>query len=108
VYGVEGTARAAPSTRQFHLIHDTSQQQYWLTIPEAVSKVICSDDGRRNRPKPVQQTRNKEIKNSYILLVVIYNYTSDARTHEHQIWSINVSAVSVYFNKHRASDVKWF
>jgi hypothetical protein len=27
---------------QFHLIHDTSQQQYWLTtIPEAVSTVMC-------------------------------------------------------------------
>jgi hypothetical protein len=28
--------------RQFHLIHDTSQQQYWLTVPEAVSTVIGS------------------------------------------------------------------
>jgi hypothetical protein len=27
---------------QFHLIHDTSQQQYWLTIPEAVYTVMCS------------------------------------------------------------------
>jgi hypothetical protein len=26
----------------FHFIHDTNQQQYWLTIPEAVSTVICS------------------------------------------------------------------
>jgi hypothetical protein len=25
---------------QFHIIHDTSLQQYWLTIPEAVSTVV--------------------------------------------------------------------
>jgi hypothetical protein len=28
--------------RQFHLIHDTSQQQYLLTIHEAVSAVMRS------------------------------------------------------------------
>jgi hypothetical protein len=33
----------------------------------------------------VEQTRNKQIKNSCILLVVIDNYTSDARTHECQM-----------------------
>ena len=27
---------------QFHLIHDSSQQQYWSTIPEAVCTVMCS------------------------------------------------------------------
>jgi hypothetical protein len=27
---------------QFHLIHDTSQLQCWLTIPKAVSTVMCS------------------------------------------------------------------
>ena len=26
----------------FHLIHDSSKQQYWLTIPEAVCTVLCS------------------------------------------------------------------
>jgi len=26
----------------FHLIHDTSLQQYWLTIPEAECTVMCS------------------------------------------------------------------
>ena len=26
----------------FHLIHDSSKQQYWLTIPEAVCTVMCS------------------------------------------------------------------
>jgi hypothetical protein len=26
----------------FHLINDTSQQQYWLTIPEAANTVMCS------------------------------------------------------------------
>ena len=25
-----------------HLIHDSSKQQYWLTIPEAVCTVMCS------------------------------------------------------------------
>jgi len=28
--------------RQFHLIHDTSLQQYWLTIPVAECTVMCS------------------------------------------------------------------
>jgi len=32
--GYDGTA--------FHLIHDSSQQQYWLTIPEAVCTFLCS------------------------------------------------------------------
>jgi hypothetical protein len=27
---------------QFHLIHDTNQQQYRWTIPEAVNTVVCS------------------------------------------------------------------
>ena len=27
---------------QFHLIHGSSKQQYWLTIPEAVCTVLCS------------------------------------------------------------------
>ena len=27
---------------EFHLIHDSSKQQYWLTIPEAVCTVMCS------------------------------------------------------------------
>jgi len=27
---------------EFHLIHDTSLQQYWLTIPEAECTVMCS------------------------------------------------------------------
>ena len=27
---------------QFHLIHGSSKQQYWLTIPEAVCTVVCS------------------------------------------------------------------
>ena len=27
---------------QFHLIHDSSKQQYWLTIPESVCTVVCS------------------------------------------------------------------
>jgi len=26
----------------FHLIHDSSKQQYWLTVPEAVRTVTCS------------------------------------------------------------------
>jgi hypothetical protein len=30
------------SKRQFHLTHDTSLQQYWLTIPEAEGTVMCS------------------------------------------------------------------
>jgi hypothetical protein len=30
------------NSKEFHLIHDTSQQQYWLTIPEAVSTVMSS------------------------------------------------------------------
>jgi len=25
-----------------HLIHDTSKQQYWLTIPKAVCTIVCS------------------------------------------------------------------
>jgi hypothetical protein len=29
-------------TEEFHLIHDTSQQQYRWTIPEAVNTVMCS------------------------------------------------------------------
>ena len=27
---------------EFHLIHDSSKQQYWLTMPEAVCTVRCS------------------------------------------------------------------
>ena len=27
---------------EFHLIHDSSKQQYWLTIPEVVCTVMCS------------------------------------------------------------------
>jgi hypothetical protein len=56
------------------LIHDTSHKQYRWTIPEAVNTVCAPDDGRRSHPKHVEQTRNKQIKNSCILLVVIYNY----------------------------------
>jgi len=26
---------------QFHLIHDTSRQEYWWTLPEAVNTVMC-------------------------------------------------------------------
>jgi hypothetical protein len=37
--------------RQFHLIHDTSQQQYWLTIPKAVSTVMCFWWWARESPK---------------------------------------------------------
>ena len=33
-HGWDGTA--------CHLVHDTSKQQYWLTIPEAVCAVLCS------------------------------------------------------------------
>jgi len=28
--------------RWYHLIHGSSKQQYWLTIPEAVCTVMCS------------------------------------------------------------------
>ena len=27
---------------EYHLIHDSSKQQYWLTITEAVCTVMCS------------------------------------------------------------------
>jgi len=30
------------SELQFHLIQNTSLQQYWLTIPESVHTVMCS------------------------------------------------------------------
>jgi len=49
---------------QFHLMHDTSQQQYRWTISEAV-EWNAPDDGRKHRP--------------------IHNYISDVRTHEIQI-----------------------
>jgi len=32
--GLDGT--------QFNLIHGSSKQQYWLTVPEAVCTVTCS------------------------------------------------------------------
>jgi hypothetical protein len=39
----------------FHLIHDSSKQQYRLTIPEAVCTVSAPDDGRKNRLKHVER-----------------------------------------------------
>ena len=58
---------------KFHLIHDTS-------LP---------DDGRRHRMKHVELINNKYInQNSCILLVIIYNYTNDAQTHERQYRTI--------------------
>jgi hypothetical protein len=64
---------------EMELIHDTSHQQYRWTILEAVYIVCAPDDGRKSRPKHVQQTRNKQIINRCILLVVMYNKTTDAR-----------------------------
>jgi len=43
----------------FHLVHDTSRQQYWWTISEAVNTVNSTDDGRKHRPKHVELIRNK-------------------------------------------------
>jgi len=43
----------------FHPIHDTSLQQYWLTIPEANVQLCAPDDGRTNRPKHVEHFRNR-------------------------------------------------
>jgi hypothetical protein len=59
-------------------------------------QLYAPDDGRRNRPKHVEHTRNKYIKNSCILLVVISNYTNDARTHEHQ--NLNLSIMNTKHN----------
>ena len=41
----------------FHLIHDSSEQQCWLTVPEAICSLqLCApDDGRRNRLKHVER-----------------------------------------------------
>ena len=41
---------------KFHLIHDTSLQQYWLTMKLNV-QLCAPDDGRRNRPKRVEPFR---------------------------------------------------
>ena len=35
--GLDGT-----DCSSLHLIHDTSKQQYWLTVPEALCTVMCS------------------------------------------------------------------
>jgi hypothetical protein len=43
------------------------------------------EDGRRHPLKHVEQTINKLLKNSCIMLVVIHNYTKDARKHECQM-----------------------
>jgi hypothetical protein len=70
---------------EMELTSVSSQHKYRWTVPEAVNRILYApDDGRKSRPKGVDQTRKKQIKNSCILLVVIYNYTSDAGTHERQ------------------------
>ena len=62
---------------QFHLILDTSRQQYRWTISEAVNSVKCSWRWEKTSPETWKPIRNKEIsQNNCILLVVIYNCLS--------------------------------
>jgi len=63
----------------FHLSHGTSQQQYWLTIPEASVQLCAPDDGRRNRPKHVELFRN----NKKYLHIFGYNYKIILTMHGH-------------------------
>jgi hypothetical protein len=58
----------------FHLIHDSSQQQYCLTIRGAVCIVLCSWWWEEERPETCRAS--VEINKLRILLVVIWNYGS--------------------------------
>jgi hypothetical protein len=40
--GEDGGEWTRWNSMEFHFINDSSQKQYWLTIPEAVSTVMCS------------------------------------------------------------------
>ena len=56
-------AKTTPETCRtaFQLIHDTSRQRLEEILPDAVNTVKCSDDGRKQRPKHVELTRNNKL-----------------------------------------------
>ena len=60
----------------FHLIHDTSRQQYRWTISEAVNTVKCSWWWAKTSPATCRADYKYINQSSCILLVVIYNLHS--------------------------------
>jgi hypothetical protein len=69
---------------EFHLIPDTSWQQYWWTLSEAVNTKF-SWWWAKTLPETCSARNKKISQNSCILLVVIYNHTSDTRIHEREV-----------------------
>ena len=63
--------------RMLLLTDVASQQQHRWTMPEAVVTVICSDDGRKHRPKHAELIK---VNKSKWLLLVCYQFNCNLLT----------------------------
>jgi len=64
----------------FHLIHDNSWQQYWLTIPEAVCTLMCSWWWAEEPPETCRESveiKNRETLHLFDCNLEMYSWCTD-------------------------------
>ena len=79
----------------FHLIHDSSKQQYWLTISEPVCTVLCSwwwaEEPAKTCWASVEMNKSRNLH----LVGCNLEVCCDARTYEFYNTYVSISLVSV-------------